>query len=98
MMSKLICAFVVRKQQSQGFSRRGPFDVEAGLHLCLFASNEVRDFRVEAHMMSKLICAFVVRKQQSQGFSRRGPFDVEAGLRLCCSQATKSGVFPSRPI
>ena len=47
--------------------------------------------------MLKLVCAFVVRKQRSQGFSRRGPFDVEAGLRLCCSQATKSGVFASRP-
>ena len=25
----LVCAFVVRKQQSQGFSRRGPYDIEA---------------------------------------------------------------------
>ena len=28
-MRRLICAFVVHKQQSQGFSRRGPYDVEA---------------------------------------------------------------------
>ena len=49
-------------------------------------------------MMFRLVCAFVVCKQRSQGFSRRGPLDVEAGLRLCCLQATKSGVFASRPI
>ena len=48
--------------------------------------------------MLKLVCAFVVHKQRSQGFSHRGRYDVEAGLRLCCSQATKSGVFASRPI
>ena len=28
-MRRLVCAFDVRKQQSQGFSRRGPCDVEA---------------------------------------------------------------------
>ena len=28
-MGRLVCAFVVRKQQSQGFSHRGPYDVEA---------------------------------------------------------------------
>ena len=27
-MRRLVCAFVVRKQQNQGFSRRGPYDVE----------------------------------------------------------------------
>ena len=27
-MRRLICAFVVRKQQSQGFARLGPYDVE----------------------------------------------------------------------
>ena len=26
---RLLCAFVVRKLQSQGFSRRGPYDIEA---------------------------------------------------------------------
>ena len=25
----LVCAFAVRKQQSQSFSRRGPYDIEA---------------------------------------------------------------------
>ena len=29
MMFRLVCAFVVREQQSQGFKRRGPYDVEA---------------------------------------------------------------------
>ena len=28
-MHRLVCAFVVRKQQSQGGSCRGPYDVEA---------------------------------------------------------------------
>ena len=28
-MRRLVCTFVVRKQQSQGFSPRGPYDVEA---------------------------------------------------------------------
>ena len=28
-MRRLVCAFVVRKQQSQGFSYRGPYEVEA---------------------------------------------------------------------
>ena len=28
-MRRLVCAFIVRKQQSQGFSRRGPYGVEA---------------------------------------------------------------------
>ena len=28
-MHRLFCAFVVRKEQSQGFSHRGPYDVEA---------------------------------------------------------------------
>ena len=26
---RLVCTFVVRKQQSQGFSRRGTYDIEA---------------------------------------------------------------------
>ena len=30
-MRRLVCAFVVHKQQSQGFSRRGPYDAEAQL-------------------------------------------------------------------
>ena len=34
MKLRLVCAFVVRKQRSQWFARRGPFDVEAGLRLC----------------------------------------------------------------
>ena len=49
-------------------------------------------------MMFRLVCTFVVRQPQSQGFSPRGPYDVKPSLRLGCSQATKSGVFPSRPI
>ena len=28
-MRRLVCALIVRKQQSQGFSRRGQYDVEA---------------------------------------------------------------------
>ena len=28
-MRRLVCAFVVRQQKSQGFLRRGPYDVEA---------------------------------------------------------------------
>ena len=28
-MHRLVCAFVVSKQQSQGFSHQGPYDVEA---------------------------------------------------------------------
>ena len=28
-MDRLVCAFVVRQHQSHGFSRRGPYDVEA---------------------------------------------------------------------
>ena len=28
-MRSLVCAFVVCKQPSQGFSRRGPYDIEA---------------------------------------------------------------------
>ena len=34
MKLRLVCAFVVRKQRSQGFLHRGPYDVEAGLRLC----------------------------------------------------------------
>ena len=34
MKLRLVCAFAVRKQRSQWFSGRGPYEVEAGLRLC----------------------------------------------------------------
>ena len=43
-MLKLVCAFFVRKQRSQGFSRRGPFDVKAGLRLCCLQATKLGVF------------------------------------------------------
>ena len=66
-MHRLVCAFVVRKQQSQGFLRQGPYGVEVK------ASWPPPGYAPE---IIRLICAFVVRKQQSQGLSRRGSYDI----------------------
>ena len=68
MKLRLVCAFVVRKQRSQGFLHRGTYEVEAGLRLCCSQATKSGVFCIEAHMKLRLVCAFVVRKKRSQGF------------------------------